>query len=143
MKFIDEAKIHVKAGKGGDGMISFRREAHVSRGGPDGGDGGRGGHVYFLGDPGMNTLINLKLKRKFFGNDGESGRRKNQYGAKGKDLFVKVPMGTLIFKGDNLLHDITTEEPVMVALGGNGGRGNTKFKSSRNQVNSNKRIVRK
>ncbi len=134
MKFIDEAKIHVRAGKGGNGMISFRREAHVAKGGPDGGDGGRGGHVYFLGDPGINTLFNLKIKRNFFGNDGEDGRRKNQYGAKGKDIFVKVPLGTLLLDNDNLLFDISSETPVLVAEGGAGGRGNTKFKSSRNQA---------
>ncbi|MCP4337205.1 MAG: GTPase ObgE [Mycoplasma sp.] len=134
MKFIDEAKIHVKAGKGGNGMISFRREAHVAKGGPDGGDGGRGGHVYFLGDPGMNTLFNLKMKRNFFANNGEDGRRKNQYGAKGKDIYVKVPMGTLLINKENLLFDISSEKPILVASGGNGGRGNTKFKTSRNQA---------
>ncbi|TCG10991.1 GTPase ObgE [Mycoplasma todarodis] len=114
MKFIDEAEIHVKAGKGGNGVVSFRREAHVSRGGPDGGD---------------NTLLNLKLKRNIFGNDGEDGRRKNQYGAKGKDIFIKVPLGTLVMNGDKLLVDITEQKEYLIAAGGNGGKGNTKFKS--------------
>lgn len=134
MKFIDEAEIHVKAGKGGNGVVSFRREAHVSRGGPDGGDGGLGGSVYFVGEPGMNTLLNLKLKRNIFGNDGEDGRRKNQYGAKGKDIFIKVPLGTLVMNGDKLLVDITEQKEYLIAAGGNGGKGNTKFKSSRNQA---------
>ncbi len=134
MRFIDQAEVHVKAGKGGDGVVSFRREAHVSKGGPDGGDGGRGGHVYFVGDSGINTLLNLKLQRNIFGDDGEPGARKNMYGAKGKDIFVKVPLGTLVMNGDNLLVDVTEQKPYLIAKGGFGGKGNTKFKSSRNQV---------
>ncbi|MGZ9431921.1 GTPase ObgE [Mycoplasma sp. AC157] len=132
MKFIDEVKLKVQAGKGGNGMIAFRREAHVDRGGPDGGDGGNGGSIYFVGDPGMNTLLPLYLKKIIKGNDGENGRRKNQYGAAGKDIYIKVPIGTLIYEGNKLLHDIITEENYLIAKGGKGGRGNTKFKSSKN-----------
>ncbi|MGZ9414021.1 GTPase ObgE [Mycoplasma sp. 5370] len=132
MKFIDEVKLKVQAGKGGNGMIAFRREAHVDRGGPDGGDGGNGGSIYFVGDPGMNTLLPLYLKKIIKGNDGENGRRKNQYGAAGKDIYIKVPIGTLIYDGNKLLHDIITEENYLIAKGGKGGRGNTKFKSSKN-----------
>ncbi|UWD34153.1 GTPase ObgE [Mesomycoplasma molare] len=132
MKFIDEVKIKVQAGKGGNGMIAFRREAHVDRGGPDGGDGGDGGSIYFVGDSGMNTLLPLYLKKIIKGNDGENGRRKNQYGAAGKDIYIKVPIGTLVYDGNRLMHDIITEDNYLVAKGGKGGRGNTKFKSSKN-----------
>ncbi|MBN3534441.1 GTPase ObgE [Mycoplasma procyoni] len=132
MKFIDEVKIKVQAGKGGNGMIAFRREAHVDRGGPDGGDGGNGGSIYFVGDSGMNTLLTLYLRRIIKGNDGENGRRKNQYGAAGEDIYIKVPIGTLVYDGNKLLHDIISEEPYLIAKGGKGGRGNTKFKSSKN-----------
>jgi len=134
MKFLDEAILEIHAGDGGNGVVSFRREAHVSKGGPDGGDGGNGGSVYFVGDPGSNTLFALKMMRIIRGNRGENGRHKNQYGAAGKDVFVKVPLGTLVYDGDRLICDVTDEGTYLIAQGGKGGRGNTKFKSSRNQA---------
>ena len=132
MKFIDECTVDISAGKGGDGIVSFRREARVARGGPDGGDGGNGGSVYFVGETGMNTLINLKLKRVIRGNDGENGRSKNQYGANGDDIYVKVPLGTMVYDGERLVADITEAKEYLIAKGGVGGKGNTRFKSSRN-----------
>lgn len=136
MKFIDEVTIKVQAGKGGDGMIAFRREAHVDKGGPDGGDGGHGASVFFVPDSGVNTLLHLYLKKMLRGEDGENGRRKNQYGAAGKDLYVKVPFGTMVYSNEKLLADIVEDRPYLIAKGGRGGRGNTKFKSSRNTAPS-------
>ncbi|MGY6172166.1 GTPase ObgE [Candidatus Mycoplasma pogonae] len=132
MKFIDEINLKVAAGKGGDGKIAFRREAHVDRGGPDGGDGGHGGSIYFVPDHGVNTLLNLYYKKNIQGEDGENGRRKNQYGAKGKDTFVKVPFGTMVYTQNGLIADIIEDRPYLIAKGGKGGRGNTKFKTARN-----------
>lgn len=134
MKFIDECSLKVIAGKGGDGIVTFRKEYRVDKGGPDGGDGGHGGSVFFVGDSGMNTLMNLKFMKHIRGNDGEDGQRKNMYGAKGEDIFVHVPLGTLIYNGDHLMHDITEEKEYLIAKGGKGGRGNAKFKTSRNTV---------
>lgn len=134
MKFIDECIIKATAGKGGDGAISFRREYRVDKGGPDGGDGGRGGTIFFVGETGMNTLMPLKFKKHIKGNDGEDGKRKDMYGAKGEDIFIKVPLGTLVYSGKTLLHDITEEGQYLIARGGKGGRGNVKFKTSRNTV---------
>ncbi|MBU4690734.1 GTPase ObgE [Mycoplasma zalophi] len=132
MKFIDEVKITVKAGNGGNGLISFRREAHVDRGGPDGGDGGKGGDIYFVGDSGINTLLNFHYKNKITAQDGENGKRKNAYGANGQDTYIKVPLGTLVYNYDNLIADIIDSKPYLIAKGGRGGRGNVKFKTSRN-----------
>lgn len=133
MKFIDEINLKVVAGKGGNGIVSFRREAHVDKGGPDGGSGGKGGDVYFVGDPGQNNLFKIFQLRKIQGNDGQNGRRKNQNGKNGADLFVKVPLGTLVFDSENrLICDILTKKNYLIAKGGRGGFGNSKFKSSRN-----------
>ncbi|MGX9383548.1 MULTISPECIES: GTPase ObgE [unclassified Mycoplasma] len=132
MKFIDDAKIIVKAGKGGNGLISFRREAHVDRGGPDGGDGGKGGDIYFVGDAGVNTLLNFHYQNKITAEDGENGKRKNAYGRNGKDTYVKVPLGTLVFHKKELIADIVEQKPYLIAKGGRGGRGNVKFKTSSN-----------
>ncbi|MCC3160915.1 MAG: GTPase ObgE [Mollicutes bacterium PWAP] len=134
MKFIDECNIKIKAGKGGDGIVSFRREARVARGGPDGGDGGRGGNVYFVGDTGVNTLLNIKYMQKIFAEPGTKGMSKGAYGRAGKDKFIKAPLGTLIYdKKENLIADITEYGiPILIANGGRGGRGNKKFKSSIN-----------
>ena len=134
MKFLDEAKLKIFAGNGGNGIVSFRREAHVSKGGPDGGDGGKGGSIYFVGDSGLNTLFSLKMMKIIRGNPGENGRSKNQYGAAGKDIFIKIPLGTVIYNGDKFICDVVEEKEYLIAKGGNGGRGNTKFKSSRNQA---------
>lgn len=132
-KFIDEIKITLQAGKGGDGMISFRREAHVDRGGPDGGNGGNGGNIYFVGDLGKNTLLSLYRSKHITAFDGVKGGSKNLYGANGKDMYVKVPIGTLVYKQKKLIADIIKPDvPFLVAKGGKGGRGNAKFKTSKN-----------
>lgn len=134
MKFIDQAKISILAGNGGNGIISFRKEANVDRGGPDGGDGGNGGNIYFQGDNGMNTLLPFHYQAKYKAQNGENGKTKNAYGANGNDLIIKVPIGTMIINevNNDLLADIIDEKLYLVAKGGIGGKGNTKFKSSRN-----------
>ncbi|MGL5205119.1 MAG: GTPase ObgE [Metamycoplasmataceae bacterium] len=134
MKFIDQATLEVIAGKGGNGIVSFRREARVAFGGPDGGDGGNGGSVYFQGSSGMNTLLTLHILKHVRGEDGESGGPKNMYGARGKDVVIKVPYGTLVFEGEKLLHDIIDDKKYLIAKGGRGGHGNTRFKSSKNNA---------
>ncbi|WP_027120656.1 GTPase ObgE [Mycoplasmopsis lipofaciens] len=131
-RFIDEIKIILQAGKGGDGMISFRREAHVDRGGPDGGDGGKGGNIYFVGDEGKNTLLSLYGNKKIVADDGIKGGPKNLYGANGKNTYVKVPIGTIVYRDNKIIADIIEPKEYLVAKGGNGGRGNMKFKSPRN-----------
>ncbi|CAC13526.1 GTP-BINDING PROTEIN [Mycoplasmopsis pulmonis] len=134
MKFIDEITLNVKAGKGGNGMIAFRREAHVDRGGPSGGDGGNGGNIYFVGDLGKNTLLHLYLQKSIVGNNGVNGGRKNLYGAAGEDKFIKVPVGTVVYEGQKVIADIVEEKPYLIAKGGRGGRGNTKFKTAKNKA---------
>lgn len=134
MKFLDRVNIKVEAGKGGDGIISFRKEFRVDKGGPDGGDGGRGGSVFFVGDTGLNTLFTLKFSKQIKGNNGEDGRGKNQYGAAGKDIFIKVPLGTTVKAGDKILADVVEAKEYLIAKGGKGGKGNTKFKTARNTV---------
>ncbi|MDJ1647249.1 GTPase ObgE [Mycoplasma phocimorsus] len=134
MKFIDSTKIKVAAGKGGDGFISFRREAHVDKGGPDGGDGGDGGSVYFIGDSGMNTLLSLHFQKTIKGEDGVKGGRKNLYGARGKDIFVKVPFGTQVINDGKIIADVIDEKPYLICKGGKGGRGNAKFKTAKNSA---------
>ncbi|TQC53945.1 GTPase ObgE [Mycoplasmopsis mucosicanis] len=131
-RFIDEIKIQLVAGKGGDGMISFRREAHVDKGGPDGGDGGRGGNIYFVGDLGKNTLLSLYGNKRISAEDGVNGGPKNLYGAAGKDKYIQVPIGTVVYKEGKVVADIIEPKPYLVAKGGQGGRGNMKFKSPRN-----------
>ncbi|MEA4115404.1 GTPase ObgE [Mycoplasma sp. 744] len=131
-RFIDQIKITLQAGKGGDGMISFRREAHVDKGGPDGGDGGRGGNIYFVGDPGKNTLLSLYGNKKIVAQDGINGGPKNLYGAAGKDTYVKVPLGTIVYQNEKIIADIIEAKEYLVAKGGQGGRGNMKFKTARN-----------
>lgn len=131
-RFIDEIELLLKAGKGGDGLISFRREAHVDKGGPDGGDGGNGGHIYFVGDKGKNTLLFLYSNHRILANDGVNGGPKNLYGANGDSTYIKVPIGTMVFKNNELVADIIEEKPYLVAQGGKGGRGNAKFKSAKN-----------
>lgn len=129
-KFIDQVKIMLKAGKGGDGMISFRREAHVDKGGPDGGDGGTGGNIYFVADLGKNTLLSFYKNKFIIAEDGVKGGPKNLYGAKGKDTIVKVPLGTLVYKNKKIVADVIKENHLyLVAKGGKGGRGNNKFKN--------------
>ena len=135
--FIDKAVVEIIAGNGGDGAIAFRREACVDKGGPSGGDGGRGGSVIFVGDNNVNTLIDFKFKRKIKADDGENGRTKKCYGRKGEDIIVKVPVGTIVYDMTNeyVIADINEiGQKVVVAKGGRGGRGNCHFASARYQV---------
>lgn len=137
MIFIDEAKIYLKAGDGGDGVATFRREAHVPKGGPSGGDGGNGGSVVLVADEQLSTLLDFKYQQHYRAESGESGRNRDQYGKGGADLVVKVPLGTVVKDADTgeVLHDL--DKPgarVVVARGGRGGRGNIHFKSPWNQA---------
>ena len=137
MKFIDEANIFVKAGDGGDGIVSFRREKYIPKGGPDGGDGGDGGSVYAVGSKNINTLSDFRHTRRFVARRGANGEGKNRTGAKGEDIVIEVPLGTRIttLDQDELVADITAEsEPVLIARGGFHGLGNTRYKSSTNRT---------
>ena len=136
--FIDQVEIHVRSGKGGDGVVHFRREKYVPRGGPDGGDGGKGGDVILEVKPILNTL-NFRQKERFFADEGRPGAKRNMYGRAGEDLVIYVPPGTVVYDITNgepeLLGDLTqTGQQLLVCKGGRGGRGNTHFKSSTNQV---------
>jgi len=133
--FVDLVKVKISSGKGGDGMSSFRREKYVPKGGPSGGDGGRGGHVVFEGDEGLSTLLDLRYNKLLKSDDGENGKTKRMHGKNGEDLIIKVPVGTTIFddETDKVLADITEHKQTAYVLrGGRGGRGNVKFTSSRN-----------
>jgi len=137
MQFIDEAKIFIESGAGGNGAISFRREKSVPRGGPNGGDGGDGGDVIFKCTQNLNTLIDFRFQQHFKAQSGQSGRGSNEHGSSGKDLILTVPIGTQIFDAEtnNLLADMIDENSqVILAKGGQGGLGNTHFKSSINQA---------
>ena len=137
MKFLDQVKIFVKAGDGGSGSPSFRREKFIEFGGPDGGDGGKGGSIIFISERNLNTLIDYRYKQHFKAEKGENGRGKNQSGKSGEDLYLKVPTGTQIFEEDNktLICDLKKEdESFLAAIGGKGGYGNTRFKSSTNRA---------
>uniref|UniRef100_A0A7C4XVG8 GTPase Obg n=1 Tax=candidate division WWE3 bacterium TaxID=2053526 RepID=A0A7C4XVG8_UNCKA len=150
--FIDTAQIKVKAGNGGDGAVSFRREKYVPRGGPDGGDGGNGGSVYFEADSNMATLMDFRAKSSYKAQNGQPGMGKKMHGLNGEDLVIRVPQGTLVYvrggsgsgdwenqeistTSDILIADMVDKNSrVLVALGGRGGKGNEKFKSSTNQT---------
>jgi GTP-binding protein len=135
--FFDEARIHVKAGDGGNGVVAFRREAHVPRGGPSGGNGGKGGDAYLVADPQINTLIYFNRQIHFHAASGEPGRGKNQTGAQGDDLLISVPIGTIAYDGETgaLLGDIVErDQRALVARGGRGGRGNWVFRTATNQA---------
>lgn len=137
MKFVDEASIHVEAGKGGNGTLSFRKEKFVAKGGPDGGDGGDGGSVFLVGDENLNTLIDYRFQPKYQAEHGEKGGPKNCTGAKGVDLFLPVPVGTTVIDIDTeeVFGDLTEHgQQLKVAQGGFHGLGNTRFKSSTNRV---------
>jgi len=137
MKFLDEMKIFVKSGDGGDGCVSFRREKNVAMGGPDGGDGGRGGDVVLEGSGSLNTLIDFRYKQHIKGGRGGHGMGKNRTGSKGKSVTVKIPVGTQVLEEDRktLVADITEAgQQVVIARGGDGGFGNTHFKSATNQA---------
>ncbi|MEW4371414.1 GTPase ObgE [Paenibacillus kandeliae] len=133
--FVDKAKIYVKGGDGGNGTISFRREKYVPNGGPAGGDGGRGGDVIFRVDEGLRTLMDFRYQRHFKGQRGEKGRTKNQHGAGAEDMIVRIPPGTIIIDADTeeVLADLTRHnQEIVVAKGGRGGRGNTRFSTPAN-----------
>jgi len=137
MKFLDQAKIYIKAGDGGAGSASFRREKYIEFGGPDGGDGGNGGSVILESEGNLNTLIDFRYRQHFKAETGKFGSKKNKTGASGKDLILKVPVGTQIYEEDNntLIYDLTkNKERFVVATGGKGGLGNTRFKSSTNRT---------
>ena len=137
MKFVDEATIRVEAGKGGDGCLSFRREKFIPRGGPDGGDGGDGGSIYLVVDEGLNTLVDFRHARLFRAENGKPGMGREKIGKSGKDLLIKVPVGTLVYDDDTdeLIGDmVSDEEQLLVARGGYHGLGNTRFKSSTNRA---------
>jgi GTP-binding protein len=137
MKFLDEAKIYIQSGAGGNGCISFRREKFIEFGGPNGGDGGRGGDVIAECVDGLNTLIDYRYQQHFNARPGGGGMGKDRHGANGKDVVLKVPIGTQIFEedGETLLADLTKlGQRVVLARGGNGGFGNAHFKSSTNQA---------
>jgi GTP-binding protein len=133
--FVDKAKIYVKGGDGGDGLVSFRRELYVPEGGPAGGDGGNGGNVIFRVDEGLRTLMDFRYQKHFKATKGEKGRNKSQHGANADHMVVRVPPGTLVVDDDTgeTIADLTRhEQQVVIAKGGRGGRGNTRFKSSVN-----------
>ncbi|WP_274423255.1 GTPase ObgE [Chelativorans sp. YIM 93263] len=137
MKFLDQAKVYIRSGDGGSGSVSFRREKFVEFGGPDGGDGGRGGDVWVEAVEGLNTLIDYRYQQHFKAKTGTHGMGRNRTGAKGADAVLKVPVGTQIFEEDNetLICDLTEiGQRYRLAAGGNGGFGNQHFKSSRNQA---------
>ncbi len=137
MKFLDQAKIYIKAGNGGSGSASFRREKFVEYGGPDGGDGGDGGSIIVQSDRNLNTLIDFRYAQHFKAQHGKPGSKRNRTGANGEDLILKVPLGTQIYEEDNntLIYDFTkNKEKYLVASGGKGGLGNVRFKSSTNRA---------
>jgi len=137
MKFLDQVKIYIKAGNGGSGSPSFRREKFIEFGGPDGGDGGKGGSIILISERNLNTLIDYRYQQHFKAKRGEDGKGKNQTGRGGEDLYLKVPVGTQVFEEDNktLIYDFKTEnDKYVAAIGGKGGFGNTRFKSSTNRA---------
>ena len=137
MKFLDQVKIYIKAGNGGDGSPSFRREKFIEFGGPDGGDGGKGGSVILKAERNLNTLIDYRYQQHHKAQRGENGSGQNRTGKGGKDLILTVPLGTQVFEEDNktLIYDFTKiGEKFVVAIGGKGGLGNTRFKSSTNRA---------
>lgn len=134
--FVDQAKIYIKAGDGGDGAVSFHREKYVAAGGPDGGDGGKGGDIVFVVDDNISNLIDFRYKRKYVTEKGQNGGGKNCSGRNAPDLVVKVPRGTVVkeIKSGRILADLSTDEPAVIAHGGKGGRGNAHFATSTRQI---------
>lgn len=135
--FIDKAKVFIRAGKGGDGAITFHREKYIDKGGPSGGDGGRGGSIYFVAKSGLTTLVDFKYKRKIEAKDGENGQKEKRYGKSAEDIYINVPVGTIVKNAENdlIIADIVKpDEPVLIAKGGKGGKGNSHFASSKNQT---------
>ncbi|AGR40986.1 GTPase ObgE [Spiroplasma taiwanense] len=137
MKFVDLAFFNIKSGKGGDGAVSFRHELYVANGGPNGGDGGKGGDIILIADEGKSSLLDLKLQKFYTAQDGFKGDIKNMHGKNGKDTIIKVPIGTVIFNADTneLLADFTkNNQTEIIAIGGKGGKGNARFVNSRNKA---------
>ena len=137
MIFLDKAKIKIESGRGGNGTVAWRREKYVDKGGPAGGDGGNGGDVYFVGDEDLSTLLDFKYKSIFKAENGDNGRIKNQIGKCGKDLYIKIPVGTVIkdAKTGKIIGDITHhEQTLLVAKGGRGGRGNARFATAQKRA---------
>ena len=134
--FVDQAKIYIKAGDCGDGAVSFHREKYVAAGGPDGGDGGKGGDIVFVVDDNISNLIDFRYKRKYVAEKGQNGGGKNCSGRNAPDLVVKVPRGTVVkeIKSGRILADLSTDEPAVIAHGGKGGRGNAHFATSTRQI---------
>lgn len=133
--FVDTAKVTVQAGKGGDGAVSFRHEIYVDKGGPDGGDGGRGGDVIFQATENLNTLLDFRYKPELKAGDGQAGSKRKKAGRSGKDLIVKVPLGTLVKRDGETIADLTENgQEIVIAKGGDGGFGNAHFKSSTRQA---------
>ena len=134
--FVDQAKIKIKAGDGGDGAVSFHREKYVAAGGPDGGDGGRGGDVVFQVDDNFSTLIDFRYKRKYVAERGENGSGRNCTGKSAPPLIIKVPRGTVIreAKSGRIMADMSSDEPKVLAKGGQGGKGNVNFATSTRQI---------
>lgn len=134
--FVDKAKIKIKAGNGGDGAISFHREKYVAAGGPDGGNGGKGGDVIFVADDNFSSLIDFRYKRKYVAQNGENGGAKRCTGKSAPDLIIKVPRGTIVRNAETgrIMADVSTDEPQILAKGGNGGRGNCNFATSTRQI---------
>ena len=135
--FVDRAEITIESGKGGNGAVTFRRDPYVPDGGPDGGDGGNGGSVIFVADRNLRTLMDLKYKRKYKAENGQPGMKRNKFGKKGQDLYIKVPVGTMIIDKEtgHLMKDLTVDgDSVVAAKGGRGGKGNVHYKSSIRQA---------
>lgn len=133
--FVDTAKVFIQAGRGGNGAVSFRRELYIEKGGPDGGDGGRGGDVIFRATKDLNTLLNFRYKPELKAKNGENGSKRNKTGKSGEDLIVKVPVGTIVKKDGEILADLDFDgEEALIARGGDGGFGNAHFKSSVRQT---------
>ena len=135
--FVDRAEITIKSGNGGNGAVTFRRDPYVPDGGPDGGDGGNGGSVIFVADRNLRTLMDLKYKRKYQAENGQPGMKRNRYGKKGQDLYIKVPVGTMIIDKEtgHLMKDLVEDgDSVIAAKGGKGGKGNVHYKSSIRQA---------
>lgn len=134
--FVDEAKIYIKAGDGGDGCVSFHREKYIAAGGPDGGDGGKGGDIVFKVDDNISNLIDFRYKRKYVAEKGQNGSAKNCTGRNAPDLVVSVPRGTVVREAETgrILADLSGDEPVVIAKGGKGGRGNAHFATSTRQI---------
>ena len=134
MKFIDEAKIFIKSGDGGDGCLSFRREKYIEFGGPDGGNGGKGGDIVSEVTKSLNTLVDYRFQKHFKAQKGRGGAGRNRTGAAGKDMILKIPVGTEILQDDEILADIVDDEKMILFPGGEGGKGNINFKSSTNRA---------